>query len=168
MLCGDVLLELYKEQDKSQLMSRRIDIHNSIYSNDEFTINRMLNKENIQRLRDKTRALDPVRGYLRMGSQRSLNGGQPHWLRRKSKTLDSDALMFLFQNRRKRNRRLMPPAPAEPAFEFGSFRGVFFLMNYLNGNESIHDENDFGKVFMDFYFQLIGSFKKFRVAAPPT
>lgn len=164
--CREILLELYKEQDKSQLISRRIDIYNSIYSNDDFRLNQILNKENIYKLREKSRGVkifDPARVFRRMGSQRSFNGEQTNWTRRKSKTLDPETLHFLVNNLRGRNRRMMNVVPQEKGFEFGVFRRVFFLINYLNGNENIQDENDFMKIFMDFYFQLIGSFKKFRV-----
>lgn len=167
-LCfSNILYELYQEQDNSFLINNKIDIYKSIYANDEFNLNKMLSKDNIQRFRTKakirSRNLDTVKNLSRLGTQKSQKLGQLRFNRRISKTLDSKAIEFLLKNYNPRAPRRVSVDRKSKAIDLHLLKKTFFLLNYLTGNNEIFDENDFTKLFMDFFFQLINNFKKFKV-----
>lgn len=127
----------------------------------------MLSKDNIQRFRTKakirSRNLDTVKNLSRLGTQKSQKLGQLRFNRRISKTLDSKAIEFLLKNYNPRAPRRVSVDRKSKAIDLHLLKKTFFLLNYLTGNNEIFDENDFTKLFMDFFFQLINNFKKFKV-----
>lgn len=193
--------ELYRSLDNSQYIKHRVDIDNTIFSHNNFNINKLLSSEEADRLREQEnerqrrledlnkidRRMDKRRNpQFRGGSERNnfLGAELPssreervQSFRRRSMTIDTEALAVMRKNFYKRTR--LSKAGSQEGLGLNTesewnkkkksknrargARAIFFLINYFNSDHEFSKEDDFLRFFSKFYFDLNKNFTEFKV-----